>query len=262
MLRLWRPNTFAFRLALIGSIITDFDEIGVLPPVHGRSRDFLQYLQRVNPRYVPLAVGMVMHEQLDKLMDEDFVNPNEPRAKELLNEYDSHFASVRTSHLVLDHSLDAWVLRHEPSLVPLMQRSRRLRKGAFRKMAFHLSVFFNGDYRTILRAMEAFRRMDLSPFKSLDGLSETFVKYLFLQSQQSRLVRSRKVSMLERLRMNVVLGLAYGKFLLHERKDRYKALLEKARTRFGSHECVYSKVERKLRKSVEKVLVAYSIALK
>ncbi len=262
-LRLWRPNTFAFRLALIGSTIVDFDEIGVLPRVHGRSRDFLRYLQRIDPKYVPLAVGMVMHEELDALMDKDFVEPNEHKAHALLKKADARFGSVKLAgHFLLDQSLDAWILRREPQLVSIMHRARRVRKGVVRKMAFHLTSFFGGDYNAVLGALLAFRDIDLTPFETLDGLSEVFVKYLFLRSQQARISRRYAGGLMSRLHSNIAIGLAYGRFLLHERTARAKALIERVHDHFGPHEKTYGKAERALTKSTSEFLAAHGIIIK
>src|SRR3989338_1908176 len=163
-----RRKSFAFALVTIGTVITDIEEFHVLKNVHWHAEEFLQYLLKTDPKYAPLAVGMILHEELDKMLDKNFVNHKLDEADQILKKFGMH-NHADASHYLVDHCVNCNALEHDPKIINLAENSKkRLSLKDTSRIAHHLSVFFGGDKTEVLEALLRFRDFDLAQYLAPD----------------------------------------------------------------------------------------------
>ena len=154
-----RKQSSQFALVAIGSVLPDLQEFGILKNVHGNSEKFLQYLLKTDPKYAPLAIGMILHEELDRVIDTQFVNPHMAEARELLEQYKISSEKVSlAAHYLIDHTVNCEAIEKKPEILKLTESiKKKLSHKRAHKIAYHLSSFFGGDQDQVLKAMHTFR---------------------------------------------------------------------------------------------------------
>lgn len=224
-------KSFEFHLMLIGSVIVDLDEVGVLQAVHGRSREFYHYLLKHEPKYAPLGIGMILHEELDKLVDIEYVHPNEPHAITLLNHYSKSFSQISLAgHYLLDLSLDGALLEQEPSMREFVDAvQKKLRPRHAKKIAKHLSHFFGANYDTVHHALLTFKDFNVSRFMTKEGLGDLWTYYMILKSRQQAYGHTEHtIGFFKKMKSSFSLGLTLTKYFFWD--NPAKRAFEKART--------------------------------
>ncbi len=252
-----RRESFNFALVAIGSVITDLEEFGVIKRVHGRAEQFLQYLLKTDPKYAPLAIGMIMHEELDRVIDTNFVNPHMPAARELLEQYEMTSEKVHlAAHYLIDHAVNCNLIETQPELLTITESiKKKLSHRRAHKIAYHLTQFFGGDKEQILKAMHTFRDFDLSQYLSPDDAAALYAKFFFLQKE---LKEKQPVSLIEKVK----LGLSYGKFLLSHHKNTAKTVCTHAKQKFTDHGKAYLLARKAMLKRMAKLTSTYALSLK
>lgn len=252
-----RKKSFNFALVAIGSVIVDLEEFGILKRVHGRAEEFLQHLLKTEPKYAPLAIGMIMHEELDRVIDAKFVNPQLPKAKELLEQYEFSTEKVAlAAHYLIDHTVNCTVLEKEPELIKISEGvKKKLSHKHAHKIAYHLAMFFEADKDQVMKALHAFRDFDLSQYLSQDSSAALYAKFLFLQEE---LKERTPISIVDKIK----LGLNYGKFILGHKKHQTKELFFSAKEKFSNHKQAYKQACKAMVKRLTKISTLHTISLK
>ncbi len=250
-------QNFQFALVAIGSVLPDLQEFSILKSVHGRAEAFLQYLLKTEPKYAPLAIGMIMHEELDRVIDTQFVNPHMPAARELLEQYQMTSEKVSlAAHYLIDHTVNCQLLEDEPGILKITNSiKKKLSHRHAHKIAYHLTNFFGGDNEQILGALHTFRDFDLSQYLSPDDAATLYAKFFFLQQE---LKEKQPVSIVDKVR----LGLSYGKFMLGHHKNTAKEVCLKARDKFTNHGKAYLEARKAMIKRMAKLTATYALTLK
>jgi len=252
-----RRQSFQFFLVTLGSVIVDLEEFGILKRVHGRAEEFLQYLLKNEPKYAPLAIGMIMHEELDRVIDTQFVNPHMPAARELLEQYQMTSEKVHlAAHYLIDHAVNCCLLENEPSILKITEGMKeKLSHRHAHKIAFHLTQFFGGDKEQMLHAMHTFRDFDLSQYLSPDDAAALYGKFFFLQQE---LKEKSTVGLINRVR----LGLSYSKFMLGHHKHKAREICSIAKQKFTDHSKAYLAARKAMIKRMAKLSATYALTLK
>jgi hypothetical protein len=252
-----RRQSFSFALVALGSVIVDLEEFGIIKRVHGRAEQFLQYLLRTEPKYAPLAIGMIMHEELDRVIDTQFVNPHMPAARELLEQYEMTSEKVHlAAHYLIDHTVNCHLLENEPEIFRITESmKKKLSHRHAHKIAYHLTQFFGGDKEQILNAMHTFRDFDLSQYLSPDDAAALYAKFFFLQQE---LKEKQPVSLVNKVR----LGLSYGKFIFSHHKKTAREVCAKAKQKFTDHSKAYLAARKAMIKRMAKLSATYAFSLK
>jgi hypothetical protein len=246
-----------FALVAVGSVIPDLQEFGILKNVHGRAEAFLQYLLKTDPKYAPLGIGMIMHEELDRVIDTEFVNPNMPAARELLEQYQMTSEKVSlAAHYLIDHAVNCQLLEDDPEILTITNNmKKKLSHRHAHKIAFHLTGFFGGDKEQILKALHTFRDFDLSQYLTPDDASALYAKFFFLQKE---LKEEQPVSLISKVK----LGLSYGKFMLGHHKNTAKKVCSTAKEKFTDHGKAYLSARKAMIKRLSKLYATYTFSLK
>jgi HD superfamily phosphohydrolase YqeK len=252
-----RKESRNFALVAVGSVIPDLQEFGILKSVHGRAEAFLQYLLKTDPKYAPLAIGMIMHEELDRVIDTEFVNPNMPAARELLEQYEFSTEKVAlAAHYLIDHTVNCSLIEKEPKILKITERiKKKLSHRHAHKIAYHLATFFNADTNEVLKAIHTFREFDLSQYLSFESSAALYGKFLFLQQELSAQQHTNLLG-------KVKLGLSYSKFLLGHRTQQAKNLLNHSKQKFASHGKAYLSARKAMIKRLAKLSTTYTLSLK
>ena len=252
-----RRKSFNFALVAVGSVIVDLEEFGILKNVHGRAEEFLKHLLKIDPKYAPLAIGMIMHEELDRVIDTQFVNPHMPAAKELLEQYQMTSQKVHlAAHYLIDHTVNCEFIQKEPRLLKITENvKKRLTHKNAHKIAYHLATFFRADKDQVLKALHTFRDFDLSQYLSSESSSALYAKFLFLQEE---LQEKQPIKLIDKIK----LGLSYSKFMLTHRKNQAKKLFFKAREKFTNHKRPYLQARKAMIKKLTKISATYALTLK
>jgi len=252
-----RKKSFNFALVAAGSVIVDLEEFGILKKVHGKAEEFLKYLLKTDQKYAPLAIGMIMHEELDRVIDTQFVNPHMPAARELLEQYEFSTEKVAlAAHYLIDHTVNCAMIETEPGLLTITENMKKtLSHKHAHKIAYHLATFFNADKDQVLNALHTFRDFDLSQYLSAESSAALYAKFLFLQEE---LKEKQPVRFLDKIR----LGLSYSKFILRHRKTQAKELYFKAKDKFNDHKQAYAYARKAMIKRLTKLSATYALTLK
>lgn len=248
-----RKASFPFALVTIGSVITDIEEFHVLKNVHWRAEEFLQYLLKVDPKYAPLAVGMILHEELDKMLDKDFVNHKLDEADQILNKFGMN-NHADASHYLVDHCVNCNALEHEPQIIALAENSKRkitLKDAS--KIAHHLSNFFGGNEADVLEALLHFRDFNLSQYLAPDQAACVYVKFMLAK---------QKLTGKPRLWDKIKLAASYGWFLLSNGRILVEEMSEHAKEKFKGHGKSYTKACKIIAKRIGRISSTYRIAMK
>ncbi len=251
-----RRQSSQFTLVAIGSVLPDLQEFGILKSVHGRAEQFLQYLLKTDPKYAPLAIGMIMHEELDRVIDTQFVNPHMPAARELLEQYQMTSEKVAlAAHYLIDHAVNCHTLENEPDILKITENMMKVSHKRAHKIAYHLTAFFGGDNEQILKAMHTFREFDLSQYLLPDDAAALYAKFFFLQQE---LKEKSTIGLINRVK----LGLSYGKFMLSHHKHKAKQICSIAKQKFTNHGKAYLAARKAMIKRMAQLTATYALTLK
>ncbi|PIN74589.1 hypothetical protein COV18_06880 [Candidatus Woesearchaeota archaeon CG10_big_fil_rev_8_21_14_0_10_37_12] len=251
-----RKQSTSFALFVVGSVLTDLEEFGILKNVHGRAEKFLQYLLKTDPKYAPLAVGMIMHEELDAVVDKHHVHPNIPTAKKLLEKHNMHSGKVDlAAHYLIDHCVTCNFVEQHPDVIRLAETAKKkLKHRHIHKIAYHLTNFFGGEKNKVIDVLHTFRDFDLHQYLSEEKSANVYGKFLFLQQE----LKEQPIKISQKIK----LGLQYGKFLFKHKKQDVKQLCKTARVRFDNHKESYQIAKKSLVKRFAKLNTTYIISFK
>ena len=245
-----RRKSFAFALVTIGTVITDIEEFHVLKNVHWHAEEFLQYLLKNDPKYAPLAIGMILHEELDRILDKQFVNHKIEEADRILKKFgvQSH---QEEPHYLVDHCVNCNALELEPQIIALADQSRRrLSLKHISKIALHLSRFFRGNEAEVLAFLLRFRDFDLAQYLAPDQAASVYAKFM--------LTKSPRTSIWSKVR----LAASYLGFLLGNRRALIQEMSEHAKQKFSGHGKLYLKACKVIAKRIARVSSSYGIVMK
>lgn len=225
-----KKESDAFALTAIGSVIVDLEELGVLKNVHGHSEEFLQYLLKTDPKYAPLALGMVMHEEVDEQIDKAFVNPKMQEAEEIVQQYKLSSEKVKlAAHYLIDHSVNCEIVQRRPEIIKITEHvKQKISHRHAHKIAYHLSTFFKSDKQQVMNAIHEFRKFDLNQYLSNDTASIIYGKFYLLQQA---LGPERKLSLMDKIK----LALKYSAFVLGYQKNKIKQMCSHSIKKFSTH---------------------------
>jgi len=252
-----RRQSFQFALVAAGSLLTDLEEFGLLQNCHGRAEEFLQYLLKTDPKYAPLAIGMIMHEELDRVIDTNFVNPHMAEATQLLEQHKLSTEKVSlAAHYLIDHSVNCSIIEQDPDILKITEIiKKKLSRRHAHKIAYHLTTFFGGNKEQVLNALHTFRDFDLGQYLSPDDAAALYGKFYFLQQE---LKGKHSIRLADKIK----LGLKYGTFMLGHHKQDVKAMCAKAKQKFKNHGKAYLAARKAMAKRMAKISATYAFTLK
>ena len=246
-----RKKTFPFALVTIGSVITDIEEFHVLDNVHWRAEEFLQYLLKVDPKYAPLAVGMILHEELDKLLDKHFVNHKIDEADKILKKFGMQTHS-NAPHYLVDHCVNCNALEHNPKIIALADNSRKkLTLSNTTKIAHHLSNFFGGNKKEVLEVLLSFRNFDLTQYLTPRQAACVYAKFMLAKNIKGKPTFWTKMK----------LAVSYSFFLLGNGRALIQEMSEHAKEKFTGHGKTYSKACKVIAKRIGRISSVYKLEL-
>jgi hypothetical protein len=242
-------KSLQFSLVAIGSMIPDLEEFGIMKKVHGRSEKFLQYLLEKDPKYVPLAIGMILHEELDKEIDKHHVSPHICNAEEILRQFDM---DAEAAPYLIDHAVNCTVLEQEPEIIAVADKARKISHRHIHKISKHLADFFTADKKDVMNALHIFRRFNLRQYLFHDKASEVYMKFFFMKG------RLKTANLWDKLK----LAISYAIFTYKIRKNKVQEMCSVAKHKFKDHGKAYIKAQKALGKKLDKIMRTYSISLK
>lgn len=251
-----RKHTLDFALVQVGSLIVDLEELGILKNVHGKSEKFLQYLLKEDPKYAPLAVGMVMHEELDHHIDTNFTNVNIPKAAEILEQYELASYKVELgAHYLVDHCATCSFVEQKPKVIQTAEKvKKRLTKRHSKKIAFHLSKFFGGNVKTIYESLETLRSFDLKKYISEKAQTDLYATFLIMQEQ----ITQPKLNIFTKIK----LAFKYYSFMLIHGQKKLHRMLKRSKKEFSHCKPTYKKAKKALVKKAIRLQSTYGLTLK
>lgn len=227
-----RKATLHFALVAVGSVLTDLEEMGVVKGLHWKAESFLAYLLKTDPKYAPLAIGMIMHEEMDRTLDTHYVEPNIPRAEKILKKFNSQMFA-NEGHYFLDHAMTCAFVSDNPGVVRIAERAKkRLKDKHLHKIAYHLSTFFGGDEQGILSALHHFKHFDMATYLSDEKTADMYGKFSLLRDGFS----PDKRSTLDKIK----LALRYLQFILSNKKYLILEATQHAKKEFRNHNHAYN----------------------
>ncbi len=233
--KFFRNKPDATMLALIGSIIPDLELFGILKNVHGRCKEFYDYLEKRDKRYLPLAFGMIVHEHHDNIIETHFVGDNEKEARKLIKEYDEKISRIKVApEILIEHSLDCSLVEAKPELIAFTNKFRnRISRKQIKIISEHLAGFFGGDKKSVAWALRTFKKFDLYRYLATDHQHKLWQRYMFLISQNKELGRNQVKGRLINIGLKLAVNYLYGRKILKEKKGGLKGLITKAKERFN-----------------------------
>ncbi len=222
-------------LALIGSVIPDLELFGVLPEVHGRCKEFYDYLKVQDKEYLPLAFGMVIHEHHDNIIETHFVGDNEDSARKLIKKYDEELSKIGTApEILIEHSMDCSLVEAKPELINFTASiTKKIKRGQIKRIAEHLANFFGGNGKEIAKAIRMFKRFNFNQYASVNNQHELWQRYMFLLSQNKNLKENQLKGKLISMQLKIAINFLYGKKKLKEKKAGMKEMFLKAKKKFN-----------------------------
>ncbi len=237
-----RKKSFSFALVCLGSVLVDLEEVGVLKNVHGRSEDFFHYLRKVHPKYAPLALGMMLHEELDHAIDKRFTNPSIAKAQRMVKKHLT-IKDELTAHLLIDHSVNVNFIKNDPSVIAIAEDAKkRVKERHVHKIAYHLTKFFGGDKQQIISALHLYKNFDLRQYLNEDASAYLYGKFLFLQKE----FRPQETGLWTKIRRIF----SYLRFILPHRQHEIKELCKKGLRKFVHPHHAYRQAKKEIEKRI------------
>jgi len=226
----------------------------VVRGLHWKGEAFLQYLLKNDPKYAPLAIGMVMHEEMDRTIDRHYVEPNSKHAEEILTHHNSQ-SFVGEGHYFLDHVMTCAFAEQEPSIVAVANRAkRRIKDRHMVKIAYHLATFFGGDQEDIITALHHFKSFDLTTYLSQERTARMYGQFNLLRDG----FNPAKRSLVDKAK----LGLRYVQFLLSNKQTLIHNATQDAKGRFTDHKKAYGLACKAMARRFKKLNQTYGLPLK
>jgi len=263
-LKLFSRRKNAFELALIGSLIPDLEMLGVVKRIHGNSYKFFQYMLKNDKKYLPIAIGMMTHELFDQVYEGQYVHAKEPIAQKLINKYDNNSSKIKYSaHILVEHSTDAHYVQENPELMELLLSiQKNVKKRHVKKIAFHLATFFKADYKEVYKSLLSFKDFSLESYRSVDGLSDMWMNFMFLQENNDLVSNHFKAGMLQNIKSNFKLGLIYTSFRLKRNKENIKQMYHNVKNHIKDHKHYCNKANNHVEANLAKILLTHSVIAK
>lgn len=235
-----KKESLAFSLSVLGSVLVDLEELGVVKNIHGRSEKFLQYLLKEHPKYAPLAIGMMLHEELDNTIDTEYVNPNIPRAQTMVNKH-LYTTEPLAAHLLIDHSVNYNFLDKNPNIIALSEKSKKdIKHEHIHNIAFHITTFFGGKKDKIIEALHQYKGFDLNQYLNKDSAASIYGKFLFLQKEY----QPEKTGFFIQIKRIY----NYIKFIMPHKQKEINTLCKTALEKFPHPEEIYKKAVKAMEK--------------
>lgn len=240
-------------LALIGSILPDLHNMGVIPEIHGRCEDFLQYMIKTDPKYIPLAFGMVTHDLLDAATWPE--KKDELSAARLLKKYHAGALKYKSAaHVMVEHFADLTAVDEDPAILEEIDAVRAsLSPVHISKIAFHLTEFFGGDYHTVLAALKVYRTFDISRLGTVEGAADLWNKQIFAFIHRDSLSIPR-LPWHRRWLMRLRIGVEYWKFMYSHNQEHLKELALRGRKEFKQHALRCKSASKRIQKHAASLL--------
>jgi len=237
-------NPNAKTLALVGSVIPDLELFGIIGKVHGRSKEFYDYLEKKDKEYLPLAFGMIVHEHHDNIIETHFVEDNEKEARKLLAQYDPEISKIGAApELLIEYSLDCSLIEEKPELIDFTTSiAKKIKRKQIKKISSHLADFFGGDRKAIYRALRIFKKFKFSIYASSKKQHSLLQRYLFLVSQNKELNKKGFKGKIVSVKFKLAMNYLYGKKLFTEKKGDIRKIFLKAKKKF-SHSTLFKHVK-------------------
>ncbi|MBS3148471.1 hypothetical protein J4219_06295 [Candidatus Woesearchaeota archaeon] len=244
-----------FALVAVGSVIPDLEEYKILKNVHWRAHAFLEYLLKKDPKYAPLALGMIFHEEMDKAIDKHFVNPNMPKMAKFLDKYQLN-SVPDAAHYYLDHVSCLDFVDNDPGLVLLAEQARGRLKGRHsRKIARHLSTFFEGDEQLVLSAIKTFQEFDLRQYLTAERAAAMYGTFMTMKETFGQ---KKEVGIFDKIR----LVFNYLRYRTSNKEQKIKEACEKAKQTFKEHRKAYKIACRNMTKKFSQLNAIHNLGLK
>jgi hypothetical protein len=244
-----KKESLAFSLAVLGSVLVDLEELGIVKNIHGRSEKFLEYLLKEHPKYAPLAIGMMLHEELDNTIDTEYVNPNIPRAQIMVNKH-LYTTEPLAAHLLIDHSVNVHFINNDPSVITLSEKSKKdIKHEHTHNIAFHITTFFGGEKDKIIEALHQYKGFDLNKYLNRNSAAKIYGQFLFLQKEY----QPEKTGLMIQIKRIF----NYIKFIMPHKQKEINELCKTALEKFPHPEEIYKKAI----KAMEKRAAPYQLLL-
>lgn len=178
-------------LLLLGSVLPDLAYMGFIPEheAHKNSTAFLNYLKRADPTHIALGVGFMLHGEEPHCLDyythkkkgyiaqkANTITDLMRKAKLKLGKWYPRNEDDFT-HSVIEFSGDTLIQKETTQ-----QLQQALHTINLPKVAFHLSNFFKGDSKRILRALQYFKTFDFTKLQHPKGVARTIQDFSILQA--------------------------------------------------------------------------------
>lgn len=250
-----RKESLQFALVAVGSVIPDLEEYKILKNVHWRAHAFLEYLLKKDPKYAPLALGMIFHEEMDKAIDKHFVNPNMPKMAKFLDKHQLN-TLPDAAHYYLDHVSCLDFVDREPGLVLLAEQARkRLKTRHSQKIAKHLSTFFEGDKYQVLSALKTFQEFDLRQYLTSERAAAMYGTFMTMKETFGT---KKEIGFLDKIR----LAINYVRYKISNKENTIKEACEKAKQKFKEHRRAYKIACKNMTKKFSQLNAAHNLGLK
>ncbi|MBI4146911.1 hypothetical protein HY489_06265 [Candidatus Woesearchaeota archaeon] len=244
----------AFALFAIGSVLTDLEEFGVVKGLHWKAEAFLKYLVKTDPKYAPLALGMAMHEEMDKTLDKHYVTPNTSHAEEILKLYNGQ-SFPEEGHYFLDHVMTCQLVEKQPDIITVTERAKkRLRDKHVHKIAYHLTTFFGGNQQEVLEALQHFKNFDLTQYLNQEKAANMYGQFSILREA----LNPHKRSIFDKMK----LAWKYFKFLVSNKSYLIKEATQHAKQKFKNHTKAYTLARKAMNKRFTKLCTLHNLSLK
>lgn len=249
-----RRHSLQFALVTIGSVLTDLEEMGVVSGLHWKGEAFLQYLLRTDPKYAPIAIGMIMHEELDKTIDRHYVEPNTKHAERILKKYNGH-SFEGEGHYFLDHVMTCAFAEAEPRTVLIAEQAKkRLKDRHVVKIAYHLATFFGGKENEVITALHHFKAFDLNVYLSREDTARMYGQFSILRDA----FNPAKRSWMDKIK----LAARYVHFLLSNKQTLIRHATEHAKGKFKNHKREYALACKAMGRRFAKLNATYNLSIK
>lgn len=254
-LKLFKRNDVRFELALAGSILPDLEIVGIVKGIHGKGHDFYRYLAKEDKKYSALGIGMMAHELFDYVYDNEYVRKKESIAEQLIAKFDRNSLKVkRSAEALIDHSTDVYYLQDNPQLMKnMVHMKENLNEAHKERIAYHISKYFGGDCKKILKAINAFERFDLEKYNTLDGISEMWMNFMFLRANKDLISAKSKLALFNKTSL-LGAGLKYMIFRLTTRKSRIKKMFKHIREHLAEHKQVCQKAHKYVQEQLNNII--------
>jgi len=144
----------------------------------------------------------------------------------------------------------------------LLSIQKNVKKRHVKKIAFHLATFFKADYKEVYKSLLSFKDFSLESYRSVDGLSDMWMNFMFLQENNDLVSNHFKAGMLQNIKSNFKLGLIYTSFRLKRNKENIKQMYYNVKNHIKDHKHYCNKANNHVEANLAKILLTHSVIAK